>query len=80
VWVFQKGISYQDESRFAASDADTPPEVLECLAGEQYFRYFVASNPHAPLAILEGLTQSDVDAPTRKAAQDNIASRGAGKQ
>lgn len=70
----------QDEGRFAASDADTPPEVLECLAGEQYYPFFVASNPHAPTAILERLAQSAADARTRKAAQENIANRRAEKQ
>jgi hypothetical protein len=70
----------QSEGHFAASDADTPPEVLECLAGEPSVRYFVASNPHAPIAILERLTQSDVDAPTQKAAEENIAKQRAENQ
>jgi len=69
----QKGVYSQGELQFAASDSDTPPETLECLAGQHDIRYYVAGNPHAPLAVLERLTQPDVDAPTRNAAQRNIA-------
>ncbi|HET7442602.1 MAG TPA: hypothetical protein VFJ47_14970, partial [Terriglobales bacterium] len=69
-----------DEIRFAASDADTPPEVLECLAGEQDVRYSVAVNPHTPITVLEQLTRPDVDVSTRKAALENIAKHRAEKQ
>jgi hypothetical protein len=69
----RKGFYSQSELRFAASDSDTAPETLECLAGQQDIRYYVAGNPHAPLAVLERLTQPDVDALTRNAAQRNIS-------
>ena len=69
----QKGFYDQDELRFTALDSDTPPETLECLAGQRDLRYYVAGNPHAPMAVLERLTQPDVDAATRNAAQQNIA-------
>ncbi|HLZ44035.1 MAG TPA: hypothetical protein VKQ11_23945 [Candidatus Sulfotelmatobacter sp.] len=73
----KQGFHSQYEGRFAASDADTPPEVLECLAGDQYYSYFVASNPHAPINVLEWLAQSGLDAATRKEAQENLARQGA---
>lgn len=69
----KKEVHYEEEFRFVASDADTPPEVLECLAGEQFVRYWVAGNPRTPIAVLERLAQPDVDAFTRKAAQENIS-------
>jgi len=76
----KKEVHLVDELRFAASDVDAPPELLECLAGKQYVRYYVASNPKAPIAVLERLTQPDVDASTQKVAQENIAKQGVGKQ
>lgn len=71
----RQGFHYVDELRFVASDADTPPEVLECFAAEQDTRYNVATNPHTPMAVLERLTQPDVDVATRTAAQQNITKR-----
>ncbi len=68
------------ELRFVASDADTPPEVLECLAGEQDLRYPVAVNPHTPIDVLEQLAGPDVDASTREAALENIEKHRAEKQ
>jgi hypothetical protein len=76
----KKGVYDQDELRFTASDSDTPPETLECLAGQRGPRYFVAGNPHAPMAVLERLSQPDVDAPIRNAAQETIAKHNAVKQ
>jgi len=65
----------QSESRFVASAPDTPPEVLECIATLPFMRYFVAANPHTPVGLLQELIQSDAEADTKKAAQENIDRR-----
>jgi hypothetical protein len=65
----------QSEGRFVASATDTPPEVLECLATQPLIRYFVAANPHTPVGLLQRLIQSDAEAATKKAAQENIDRR-----
>ncbi|HET9408515.1 MAG TPA: hypothetical protein VFO39_14835 [Candidatus Sulfotelmatobacter sp.] len=41
-----------------AQDADTPVEVLECLAKEPVPASGVAQNPHTPISILEEMSAS----------------------
>jgi hypothetical protein len=70
----------ESERRFVASAPDTPPEVLECLATQPFIRYFVAANSHTPVGLLQKLIQSDAEAATKKAAQENIDRREANEK